>query len=70
MVLAVANQPVGVVVRIVQKEGTRGSLRYIQQLLSRHASLFQRQLVEYGSLATEDGISRGAPVQGAHIRSR
>lgn len=48
--------------RIEQKQGTRGSLRFIQQLVSRNASLFQRRLEEQGGVATGTGVRWVSPL--------
>jgi hypothetical protein len=47
--------------RIEQKEGTRGSLRFIQQLVSRNPDLFHRRLQEQGVVSAETSVGWVSP---------
>jgi hypothetical protein len=47
--------------RIEQKEGTKGSLRFIQQLVSRNPDLFHRRLQEQGVVSAETSVRWVSP---------
>lgn len=47
--------------RIEQKDGTKGSLRFIQQLVSRSPDLFQRRLHEAGAVPAETSVRWVSP---------
>lgn len=49
--------------RIEQKEGTKGSLRFIQQLVSRCPDLFQRRLQEARAVPAETSVQWVSPRQ-------
>ncbi len=49
--------------RIEQKQGTKGSLRFIQQLVSRSPDLFQRRLQETGAVPAETIVRWVSPRQ-------
>ena len=49
--------------RIEQKDGTKGSLRFIQQLASRSPDLFQRRLQEAGAVPAETSVRWVSPRQ-------
>ena len=48
--------------RIEQKDGTKGSLRFIQQLVSQNPDLFHRRLQEQGAVPAETSVRWVSPL--------
>ena len=49
--------------RVEQKDGTKGSLRFIQQFVSRSSDLFQRRLQEAGAVPAETSVRWVSPLE-------
>ena len=49
--------------RIEQKDGTKGSLRFIQQLVSQNPDLFHRRLQEQGAVPEETSVRWVSPLK-------